>query len=516
MVSVNIKWGKERFQGVEVDPNGTVAAFKDKVHTLSNVPLERQKLMAKGAWKGILKDGMSLSGLKDGAQIMLMGTAEVIKKPVEQTIFVEDMSVSEIAEKGAAVPAGLVNLGNTCYMNSVVECMRYIPEFRKSIKDVDTSRANPAQVSFTRALSQTYDSLDKTLDSIPPVQFVQAMRQAFPQFAQQAPKSGGFMQQDAEEFLSAMMTTVGATTKPIDSSAGFQNAADELFGVNMEQTLTCEESADEPETVSHENGTKLVCNITKDVNHVNEGIKIWLNGQLEKNSDVLGRNAIWKKQSRVDRLPKYLCVQMMRFYWKLTPESRDHTGVKCKMMRPISFPLVLDVYDFCSERLQKELKKGRDLHADQILNEFKDGKSSNDMEVDESETEGLSEEEKRALQEAKAMSLSSNEEIDSSSIGAHLPKNFQGNYELFAVVTHKGRSADSGHYMGWAKVDKKESEEKADTTNGPPGKKKKVEDDDWLCFDDDEVSPCKSEDILKLKGGGDWHMTYLTFYRAKN
>jgi len=24
-----------------------------------------------------------------------------------------------------------------------------------------------------------------------------------------------------------------------------------------------------------------------------------------------------------------------------------------------------------------------------------------------------------------------------------------GNYELVAVVTHKGRSADGGHYVGW-------------------------------------------------------------------
>lgn len=24
-----------------------------------------------------------------------------------------------------------------------------------------------------------------------------------------------------------------------------------------------------------------------------------------------------------------------------------------------------------------------------------------------------------------------------------------GNYQLIAVVTHKGRSSDSGHYVGW-------------------------------------------------------------------
>lgn len=41
------------------------------------------------------------------------------------------------------------------------------------------------------------------------------------------------------------------------------------------------------------------------------------------------------------------------------------------------------------------------------------------------------------------------------------------------------------------------------------------ENEDWFVFDDDEVSPCKTEDVLKLKGGGDWHMSYLNFYRAK-
>jgi len=51
------------------------------------------------------------------------------------------------------------------------------------------------------------------------------------------------------------------------------------------------------------------------------------------------------------------------------------------------------------------------------------------------------------------------------------------------------------------------------------GKVEKIADseednEDWFVFDDDEVSPCKTEDVLKLKGGGDWHMSYLNFYRA--
>ena len=51
------------------------------------------------------------------------------------------------------------------------------------------------------------------------------------------------------------------------------------------------------------------------------------------------------------------------------------------------------------------------------------------------------------------------------------------------------------------------------------GKVEKIADtdednEDWFVFDDDEVSPCKTEDVLKLKGGGDWHMSYINFYRA--
>jgi len=66
-----------------------------------------------------------------------------------------------------------------------------------------------------------------------------------------------------------------------------------------------------------------------------------------------------------------------------------------------------------------------------------------------------------------------------------------GHYQLVAVVTHKGRSADGGHYVGWVHK------------SG----------DDWLQYDDDLVSTVKTDDILALRGGGDWHTAYLCIYR---
>lgn len=79
--------------------------------------------------------------------------------------------------------------------------------------------------------------------------------------------------------------------------------------------------------------------------------------------------------------------------------------------------------------------------------------------------------------------------------GQGIPEDFVGEYELFGVVTHKGRSADSGHYIGWVR-------------QGP-------ESDYWWRYDDDTVTEVTTPEILNLKGGGDWHTAYLNFYRFK-
>lgn len=42
---------------------------------------------------------------------------------------------------------------------------------------------------------------------------------------------------------------------------------------------------------------------------------------------------------------------------------------------------------------------------------------------------------------------------ESGELGVGLPRDFDATYELFGVVTHKGRSSDSGHYIGWVKSD---------------------------------------------------------------
>lgn len=492
--------------------------------------------------------------------LLLMGSAAELTGPKTKTVFLEDLPPEEIAK--VQEPSGLENLGNTCYLNSVVQSLRAVPQLRRALESyIPAGGSTSVHSLFLTSLKDTYYQLDRTANAVAPSTFVRATKMAFPEFARTGP-NGAPMQQDAEEFFSGLIN-IGAGELKEDrqikaalpfstpeSLGGATNLIDALFGLKMEETLTCDEFDDKgtaaaslDDTMQVENGTeenittaaaaaagaiepavktydlhrKLVCNIQggsdgsaqTNVGHLAEGIGLSLNGTIEKRSEVLGRDAMWTRKQRIARLPPILVVQYGRFYWKPTPDSQDHAGVKCKVMKPVTFNNILDVYEFCSDDVKKELKKSRDKalqEEEDRINKTLKGEVDEDTKMD---TDDLpeDEEEAAALKAALAMSVQDGADMPKP-VGPGLPAEFQGHYELFAVVTHKGRDADGGHYMAWVKAahNSGKVEKIADTDE---------ENEDWFVFDDDEVSPCKTEDVLKLKGGGDWHMAYLSFYRAK-
>ncbi|KAL0354583.1 UNVERIFIED_CONTAM: Ubiquitin carboxyl-terminal hydrolase 7 [Sesamum radiatum] len=199
---VSVKWQKELFSNVEIDTTQSPYVFKCQLYDLTGVPPERQKIMVKG-------------GLLKGQKLMMMGTAdEIVKAPEKGPLFAEDMPEEEqVVAVGHS--AGLINLGNTCYMNSTVQCLHSVPELKSALikypPPVRSSAVDQSSHSLTVATRELFNDLDKNVKPVAPMRFLTALRSKYPQFAQL--HNGIYMQQDAEECWTQLLFTLSLSLK---------------------------------------------------------------------------------------------------------------------------------------------------------------------------------------------------------------------------------------------------------------------------------------------------------------
>jgi len=542
---------------VELDPTSTGETFKYQLYSLTSVEPERQKILVKG---GQLKDEAELStlGAKPGQTFMMMGTPSGgdVVRPAEKMRFVEDMTEAEVAKAEGATPAGLQNLGNTCYLNSTLQTLRSVPELQEELQKYSASAVGGQgssgmdlsqfglQGSFdlTASLRDLYKQMSETQQGFPPLIFLNALRTAFPQFAQRAKSGNGYAQQDAEEAWSQIISQLRQKLKTRNAVSNVSESSevkdadisfiDKYLAGRFESILECDEpaakEAGEEAVHSEDVFLKLDCHINKDINHLRDGILAGLEEKIEKRSPTLERDTIYTKKSRIARLPKYLTIHFVRFFWKREAQK------KAKIMRKVSFPPELDVVEFCTETLRKQLvpvrDKVREVRKDEedVVRARKRQKLAHKQEEDratDAKAKDPADEKKladkkeatKAKQTAdgdttmddavyktdaehdaeRAASLHQAKKELFALINPDLAKddgaNKSGLYELRGLVTHQGASADSGHYTSYVK--------KQGLVDPKTGKRKE-EDGKWWWFNDDKVSEVEAEKIETLSGGG--------------
>lgn len=317
--------------------------------------------------------------------------------------------------------------------------------------------------------------LDSNSDAVVPQQFVQFFRGAFPRFASRN-EHGIWEQQDADEAYTEILSALRQdnTFNINDNDEEKISVINDLFEGQFQTKTICNESTEEPELNVTEKFVKLQCFIDINSRHINDGIKKSLTENVEKRSDKLQRNAIWTKTKSISKLPKYIPIQLVRFFWK------QKTQKNAKILRKIIFPEKLDVYDFCTDDLKKSIGKYRKLKLEKEDREREKKQAINDKNEQNKENKNDEETKDNDDDESNKMDIDDETEL------------FSGYYELCGIVTHKGRSANSGHYIGYSK----------DSVRNK-----------WLKYDDEDVTEIKSEDIKQLYGGGDFQMAFLTIFR---
>jgi len=518
---VTLKWGKEKFQDFEIDTDAGVQALRDKILATTGVPSEAQKIFPK---KGkVLKDGDDLNsfGLKDGSTVNMMGSATekvAMTKEADEELkskqkFLSDISKEELAKIESPFPTGLANLQNTCYLNACLQNLRNIPELQTALQNhTPSDGADPNNQQFVSALHSLFQQMSAGGEAVTPYIFVSMFRRMFPQYGQQETVGQGmqmYMQHDADEAWSTVNRVLQTTVTGPQYDGN--NVYDHLFGGEIQTELSCVENPDENST-SSEPFWKLACYMDKEVTFVLNGVMKGMEGSLEKVSTTLGVQANYLKTSRISRLPRYLVISFNRFDSKTVKQTGPGDSDKVvglKIMKPVSFPFVLDVYQLCSSQLKESLDVDRrkleeikeaELAAKQATGALLEQRVC-DLSPDSraAELERLKQEKMGAAAEAEqpmAMEVDgASAEADPMQVdgtGSEVPL---GYYDLCGVVTHKGRALSSGHYQGFVKDSTKEGQ--------------------WLQYDDDEVIERKEEDIQKLQGGGDWDTAYFIIYKTR-
>ncbi|KDP30514.1 hypothetical protein JCGZ_16692 [Jatropha curcas] len=221
-------------------------------------------------------------------------------------------------------PLGLKNLGNSCYLNSVLQCLTYTPplanfclrlqhsSFCDSVSNGDRKRECPFCILEKRIVRSL--SLDQTLDA---PSKIQSCLKIF------AEHFRGGRQEDAHEFLRYVIDACHNTClrlmklrrKGNDSASGSNSVVKEIFGGTLQSQVKCLSCNSESNKVDE------IMDISLDVLHSNslrEAMQKFfqpeiLDGSNKYRCENCKKLVTARKQMSILQAPNILVIQLKRF-----------------------------------------------------------------------------------------------------------------------------------------------------------------------------------------------------------
>lgn len=473
---------------VKIASNATAGELKKEVEDLIKVPVSRQKYMVKG---GLTDDNATDLGsvIKTGSNVMVLGTpdAGLVSKPKQKSQFIEDLAPEQRLQHTNDLPIGFQNMGNTCYLNATLQALYRIEPLRDMILDYSqSSTATPADEMHTKIvveMKRCFENLkNKSYKSVMPMMLLTALRKCYPQFAERESQSGFYKQQDAEELFTQLCQSM---------SVVFGDKFTEAFSINFRTTV--KDSANEDDvTVKEESDVKLQCHISGSTNFLKNGLIESLHEKIEKRSEFTGMNSKYNVDKQITKLPKFLTVQYVRFYWKRS------AGKKSKILRKVVFPFQLDVADMLTPEYASEKIKVREEFRQIDKERIDRSRDIKKRKIDESTDSVVMT--PRERQETEMAVEKSEQEHWVEEFKKKTPTDLQAGenpsslYELIGVITHQGANSESGHYQSFIRDDMDENK--------------------WYNFNDDKVSVVAKEKIEGLAGGGESDSALILIYKG--
>lgn len=246
------------------------------------------------------------------------------------------------------IGAGLVNLGNTCFMNSVLQCLSYCTPLVNYLLNQDNDHSKGECVAFCMACVLTHHirrAHDQSVETFEPIAIANKLRSIAKSF-----RPG--RQEDAHEYLRHVIDAMcrqsiskyeGKMNIKLDAASKETTIWNHIFGGYLRSQVTCDICFTKSNTFDHFMDFMLDI---KNVNSLERALDRFtsvesLSGENEYKCPKCKKKCPAKKRFTVFKPPNVATIQLKRFEY-----NRIFGG---KITKHITFPEILNLRPYMSE-----------------------------------------------------------------------------------------------------------------------------------------------------------------------